>query len=232
MKILVVDDDPLITDAMCIGLRADTHAVDTASNGIDASFLGRSYDYDCIILDHSLPGKNGLTVCNDIRGAGKNTPIIFVSVTGNVETKVQALDVGADDYLVKPFSMLELRSRIKAITRRAPAMQNNLILKIDDLILDLNSRSATRNNRHIHLTKKEFALIEHMMRHQGIVLSRTNLMEHVWTADSDPFSNAVEAHIRNIRKKINITGRKNLIANIQGHGYIMDTPERLTRFGK
>lgn len=231
MKILVVEDDPLIADALCHGLRADTHAVDVAYTGIEGSFLGRSYEYDCILLDHSLPGKNGLTVCTDIRGACKNTPIIFVSVTGDVQTKVQALENGADDYVVKPYSLAELRSRIKAVTRRTPTVRTNHLI-IHDLTLDQSSHSATRGDKHIHLTKKEFALLEYLMRHQGIVLSRSTLMEHVWTADSDPFSNTVEAHIRNLRKKINVGKKKDLIANIPGHGYIMDTPEKLSRLGK
>ncbi len=230
-KILLVEDDPLISDALRLGLQTDTHAVDIAHNGTEGSFLGRSYDYDCVILDHSLPGKNGLTVCSDIRGAGKSTPIIFVSVTGDVETKVQALDSGADDYVVKPFSMTELRSRIKAVARRTPLMRNDQLI-IDDLTLDLSSHSAIRSGKHVHLTRKEFALLEYMMRHQGIVMSRSTLMEHVWTADSDPFSNTVEAHIRNLRKKINSSNKKDLIVNIPGHGYIMDSPQKLARFGK
>ncbi|MES2314835.1 MAG: response regulator transcription factor [Patescibacteria group bacterium] len=231
MKILLVEDDPSISDALSLGLRADTHAVDIAPNGNEGSFLGRNYDYDCILLDHSLPGKNGLTVCSDIRGAGKMTPIIFISVTGGVETKVLALDSGADDYMVKPFSFIELRSRIKAVARRTPTVQSNQRI-IDDLILEPNSHSAQRGGKHIHLTKKEFALLEYMMRHQSIILSRSTIMEHVWTADSDPFSNTVEAHIRNLRKKINAGKKKDLIANVPGHGYMMDIPANLARFRK
>jgi len=230
MKILVIEDDPAISDMLRMGLRSDTHAVDVADNGTEGSFLARSYEYDAIILDHALPGKSGLTITKDLRCSGKTTPIIFLSVTGDAGTKVEALDSGADDYMTKPFSMAELHSRIRAVTRRAPAAINVPLLRIHDLTLDPKTHTATRAGRLIHLTKKEFALLEYMMQNQGIILSRTMLMEHVWTADSDPFSNTVETHIRNIRKKISINGKCDLIVNVTGHGYIMDIPDRLARF--
>jgi two-component system OmpR family response regulator len=231
MKILVVEDDPSVADALCMGLQSDSHAVDIARDGKDGSFLGRTYDYDTIILDHALPGKDGLTICKDIRGIGKTTPIIFLSVTNDTQTKVQAFEYGADDYMVKPFSLLELQSRIKAVARRTPTVRSTS-LKVDDLSLDQNSHSATRGKRRIHLTKKEFTLLEYFMRNQGIVLSRSMIMEHVWTTDNDPFSNTVEAHIRNLRKKINAGSRPNLILNIPSHGYVIDTPEKLKKFNR
>jgi DNA-binding response OmpR family regulator len=131
--------------------------------------------------------------------------------------------------MVKPFSSSELRARIQAITRRAARSQNEQMC-IEDLVLDVNIFQATRGDVHIRLTKKEFALLEYMMRHKGIILSRAMLMEHVWSADSDPFSNTVEAHIRNLRKKINLAGKSDLIANVPGHGYIIDSSDRLMRF--
>ncbi len=232
MKILVIEDDPSIADILRIGLRPDAHAVDIADNGNDGSFMARAYEYDVILLDHALPGKNGIMVCKDIRGLGKTTPIIFLSVTGDTELKVQALDNGADDYLTKPFSLSELKSRIRAVTRR-PALLSSIELKVHDLSLNSQLHCATRNGRQIRLTKKEFALLEYMIRNKGIILSRAMLMEHVWSADSDPFSNTVEAHIRNLRKKINPHKTKyNLIANIPGHGYIIDTPERLSALNR
>ncbi len=228
MKILVVEDDPSIAEALRAGLVSEAHAVDVASDGTDGSFLGRSYEYDAVILDHALPGKNGITVCKEIRSTGKMTPIIFLSVTGDADTKVAALENGADDYVVKPFSMAELRARIRAVARRTPVVRS-AELKVHDLVLDPGRHSATRGSRHIHLTKKEFALLEYMMRNQGVVLSRSILMEHVWTADNDPFSNTVEAHMRNLRKKLNAGNKRDLISNMPGHGYIMDATERLVR---
>jgi two-component system OmpR family response regulator len=228
MKILVVEDDPAIADILRGGLVSDAHTVDVAMDGKDGSFLGRTYDYDAIIMDHALPGKNGITVCKEIRSIGKTAPIIFLSITGDTDNKVAALESGADDYMTKPFSMSELRSRLRAVARRNPVMIQEE-LRIHDLVLDPGRHSATRGEKHIHLTKKEFALLEYMMRNKGAVLSRTTLMEHVWTADSDPFSNTVEAHMRNLRKKINTGGKRDLIANMPGHGYIMDIPERLVK---
>ena len=224
MKILIVEDDPSVSEMLRTGLVSETHIVDVATNGTEGSFLGRSYEYDAIILDHALPGKNGIAVCRDIRGIGKTTPIIFLSVNGDTMTKVEALESGADDYVLKPFSMDELCSRIRAVVRRAPVVRASE-LKVHDLVLDPKRHSAVRSGKPIRLTNKEFALLEYMMRNQGVVLSRSILMEHVWTADNDPFSNTVEAHVRNLRKKINAGNKRDLIVNMPGHGYIMDIPK-------
>jgi two-component system OmpR family response regulator len=221
MKILVVEDDKAVAEMLRVGLVSDAHAVDIAENGNDGSFLGRSYEYDAIILDHALPGKDGIAVCKEIRSRGKTTPIIFLSITGDTETKVSALENGADDYVVKPFSMSELRSRIHAVARRSPTIKRTE-LTVNDLTLNPTRHTAQRGSEDIHLTKKEFALLEYMMQNQGVMLSRSILMEHVWTADSDPFSNTVEAHIRNLRKKINVGNKPDLITNIPGHGYIIE----------
>ena len=231
MKILAIEDDPAVAEMLRIGFQSDTHAVDVATNGTEGSFMARSYDYDIILLDHALPGKNGITVCKDIRCNGKDTPIIFLSVNADTEMKVAALESGADDYVTKPFSMSELRSRVKAVRRRTPLIKNSEF-KIHDLVLDLQFHQAIRAGKRIPLTKKEFSLLEYMIRNKGIVLSRSTIMEHVWTADSDPFSNKVEAHIRNLRKKLNVGKKPSLIMNIPGHGYIIDTPENLKRLAR
>ena len=231
MKILAVEDDPSIAEMLRIGFQADTHTIDVATSGTEGSFMARSYEYDMILLDHALPGKNGITVCKDIRGNGKDTPIIFISVNADTETKVDALDNGADDYMTKPFSMSELRSRIKAVSRRTPLVKNSE-LKIHDITLDIKFHQAIRAGKRINLTKKEFSLLEYLIINKGVVLSRSMIMEHVWTADSDPFSNTVEAHIRNLRKKLNVGKKPNLIVNIPGHGYLIDTPEKLEQTGR
>lgn len=198
--------------------------VEIADNGSEGSFMGRSYEYDAIILDHALPGKNGVTVCKEIRGIGKTTPIIFLSINGDTDVKIAALDSGADDYIVKPFSMEELKSRVRAVGRRAPVVRKTE-LRVHDLILDPSRHSVERGGKAIRLTNKEFALLEYMMKNQGVVLSRSIIMEHVWTADKDPFSNTVEAHMRNLRKKIHMGNKRDLIVNMPGHGYIMDIPK-------
>jgi len=231
MKILLVEDDPSIADILRIGLENEAHIVDIADNGSDGSFMGRTYEYDIIILDHSLPKKSGIMVCKDIRGVGNDTPIIFVSVTGDTDTKVLALESGADDYITKPFSFSELHSRIKAISRRHKnEKMKNTELRVHDLILHKETRQVYRGEKRIRLTKKEFSLLEYMMKNKGKMLSRAIIMEHVWTSDRDPFSNTVEAHISNLRKKINISRKPDLIANASGHGYIMDEPAILTRY--
>ncbi len=161
MKILIIEDDPSIANILRIGLQPDAHAVDIAHNGNDGSFMARTYDYDVILLDDALPGKNGITVCKDIRGIGKTTPIIFLSVTGDAESKVQALDTGADDYVTKPFSLSELRSRMRAVSRRTPILRETE-LTVHDLTLNSQLHCATRRGKQIRLTKKEFALLEYM----------------------------------------------------------------------
>ena len=207
-------------------LASGAHTVDIASDGADGSFLARSYEYDVIVLDYSLPKKNGLVVCKEIRVAGKSTPVIFLSTTDDGATKLAAFDSGADDYMTKPFSLLELSARIQAVRRRPAGIQQKT-LSVGGLTLDSDKYLVTRDNESIRLTRKEFNLLEYFMRNPGTILSRALILEHVWTADSDPFSNTVEAHVRNLRKKINISGKLDMLANIPGRGYVMDVPERL-----
>ena len=228
MKILIVEDDTDTRELIRDALTSHSHTSDISADGADGSFLARTYEYDAIILDYSLPKKDGLTVCKEIRAAHKTTPIIFLSSTDDVDIKVKALEAGADDYMVKPFSLNELHARLKAITRRPKEIQKN-ILCVEDLTLDTETHLVIRGTTPIHLTRKEFNLLEYLMRTPGIIVSRALIIEHVWTADSDPFSNTVEAHIRNIRKKINTGSAPDLIGNIPGRGYIIDSPERLKR---
>ena len=224
MKILVVEDDRAISEAIQHGLMADSHTVEVAEDGQEGSFLARSYIYDAIVLDYSLPKKSGLLLCKEIRASGRSMPILFLSVTSDAETKVNALNEGADDYMTKPFSMSELRARIKALGRRPVNTKQSSIITIDDLSLDTDKQSVHRGSKKIHLTRKEFAVLEYMMRNQGTILSRPLIMEHVWTAESDPLSNTVEVHVRNIRRKISTGKKSELISNIPGRGYIIDVP--------
>ncbi|MFA6554008.1 MAG: response regulator transcription factor [Candidatus Paceibacterota bacterium] len=226
MKLLIVEDDQQLAKTVKNDLMAQNNTVELTDNGADGSFLARSFEYDAIILDNSLPKKDGLTICREIRSAGKTTPILFLTIDGGIETKMMAFESGADDYLQKPFSLQELSARLKALSRR-PVIVKNHILRVHDLELDSEKNIVRRGNRRIHPTRKEFGLLEYFMKNIGIVLSRAMLMEHVWTADNNPFSNTVEAHITNLRKKINTGNKPNLIANIAGRGYIMDTPENL-----
>jgi len=229
MKILVVEDDRDTAEMVRNGLVSGNNTVELASDGSNGSFLGRSYDYDAIVLDYSLPKKDGLSVCREVRAAGRSTPIIFLSVNDDQETKIAAFDLGADDYVTKPFSIQELNARLQAVSRR-PTLTHQTHLVVGDLQLDTEKHHVVRGSKPVHLTHKEFALLEYLMRNIGVILSRAILMEHVWTADSNLFSNTIEAHIRNLRKKINAGGKANLIGNIPGRGYVIDTPENLKHF--
>lgn len=221
MKILVVEDDPEIRDSLKTSLEAESFAVDTASDGEAGSYLARTNDYDVIVLDLGLPKKDGTTVCTDIRSVGKTTPILMLSVQADTQQKIKLLNAGADDYMAKPFSFKELIARIRALLRRPSQLQSD-ILEVDDLIVDIARQKVSRSNKEIYLTRKEFSLLEYLMRFKGMVISRGMLMEHVWNAESDPFSNTIEAHILNLRKKIDTFKKRKLILTIPGRGYKID----------
>lgn len=222
MRILLIDDSQEIIDFLKIGLKPEGFIVDTAQDGDKGSFLARTSDYDLIILDYLLPKKDGLEVCNEIRKDGNLAPILVVSAMAETEIKISLLNAGADDYIVKPFAFSELLARIKALLRRPREMEKD-ILKIDDLIIDINSYSVKRGSAKIYLTRKEFALLEYLIKNRGKVLSRGMIMEHVWDMETDIFSNTIETHILNLRRKIDIPGKKKLIHTIQGRGYKLDT---------
>ncbi|HEY4503963.1 MAG TPA: response regulator transcription factor [Candidatus Paceibacterota bacterium] len=221
MKILLIEDDGEIRDFIKNNLTEDTFTVDIATDGQDGSFLARTNHYDAIILDYSLPIKNGVDVCEEIRASGVETPIIFLTIYGDIKRKVQALEAGADDYMIKPFSLEELRARINAMCRRPRKIESPLLM-IDDLVLDTQKRTVARGETNIYLTRKTYDLLEYLMKNKNTVLSRGAIMEYVWNSESDPFSNTVEAHISNLRKKINIAGKKDILKNIAGRGYIVE----------
>lgn len=220
MKILLVDDEREILNFLKPSLEAEHFVVDVAEDGERASFLGRTNDYDLIILDNILPKKTGLEACKEIRAAGKTTPIIVLSVKTEIATKVDLLDAGADDYLSKPFSLDELLARIRALLRRPKGLQAD-VLRVGDLVLDTKDHSVRRGEQEIKLTRKEFMLLSYLMRSGGGVLSRGMIMEHVWHMDTDPFSNTIEWHILSLRRKIDLKGKKKLIHTVQGTGYRM-----------
>lgn len=221
MKILVIDDDKDITNYIKAGLSDYSYAVEIANEPLNGSFMARTNIYDLIIIDYSLPQKCGVDICKEIRDSGNETPIIILTIHNEVRKKVQSLNSGADDYVVKPFSMDELKARITAICRRPKNIISSLIY-IDDLIIDTNKKMVKRGDKQIYLTRKTYNLLEYLVRNRGLILSRGMIMEYVWNAESDPFSNTVEAHILNLRKKINIDGKKDLLRNIPGRGYIID----------
>lgn len=221
MRILVIEDDESLNRFLKASLEAECFIVDTAVDGETGSFLGRTNEYDVIILDNILPNKNGKEVCLDIRTHGNTVPILMLSALTETNTKTELLNAGADDYLTKPFSLHELLARVRALLRRPKPLMRD-VLCIDTLTMDINRHIVTRCNTEIRLTRKEFILLEYFMRNQGIVLSRASIMDHVWDMYADPFSNTLESHILSVRKKIDALCERKLIHTISGLGYIMD----------
>ncbi len=221
MRILIVEDEQKIADSLKASLEAEFFAVDHAEDGQHGSFLARTNEYDLIILDNMLPKKKGIEVCKEIREEGLKVPILMLSVEDSSETKIILLNAGADDYMTKPFVLGELLARIRALLRR-PQQAVNTILEINNLTLNPQRCIVTRGDKEIYLPRKEFALLEYMLRNQGIALSRSMIMEHVWDENADPFSNTIESHILSLRKKIDLPNERKLIHTLPGRGYILD----------
>jgi len=218
MKILVVEDDKDTLDFLKPSLKAEGFVVDTAENGTDGISMTLANNYDLVILDFNLPDKNGDLVCQEIRKKGKTTPILILTVDTEVNNKVKLLNLGADDYLTKPFSFEELLARVKALLRRPEKIEKE-ILQVNNLTLDRKKQKVTRAKREIYLTLKEFQLLEYLIRHQGEVISKISILENIWDSEVDLFSNAIETHISNLRKKIDKNSPKKLIKTISGRGY-------------
>lgn len=218
MRILVVEDDPLIANFLKTNLEKSFFAVDVALDGEKGIFLGRSNDYDLIILDNILPKKNGREVCQEIREKKKGVKIIMLSALADVSTKVDLLETGADDYMSKPFSFSELLARIKVLLRR-PNEMNEEIITLGDLIIDLKNGKLKKGEKSIHLTRKEFMLLEFLAKNAGRTLTQLAIMEHVWGLEVNFFSHTLKSHIRNLRAKIDKEGEKSLIQTVSGRGY-------------
>ena len=220
MRILVIEDNKQIARTLKASLTNECFAVDVAPDGEKGCFLALTNDYDLVILDYMMPKKDGREVCTTIRKEGKTMPIIILTVKSEIEDKVNLLNLGADDYLTKPYSFEELMARIKALLRR-PLQIEPEILQINNLTLDTKKRLVKRAGKEIQLTRKEFMLLQYLMRNKGIILSRGMIMEHVWDMEQDLFSNTIEAHILALRKKLDRNHSQKLIQTISGMGYRM-----------
>ncbi|QQR60659.1 response regulator transcription factor [Candidatus Uhrbacteria bacterium] len=218
MRLLVVEDDRQVSQALKDVLTKQSFSVDTTATGEDALRLANDVAYDVILLDYVLPGIDGKQVCKILRERGFHTPILMLTVRCETSDKVCALDEGADDYLTKPFSTDELVARVRALLRRSKAFQSDTF-QLDDLVIDGKRQRVVRGQREIYLTRKEFGLLEYLMRNQGVVLSRTDIMEHVWDKSADPGSNTIETHMMTLRKKVDEAGKSKLIHTVQGRGY-------------
>ncbi len=219
MRILIVEDEKDIINFLKPSLEAESFVVDVAKDGEAGLFLALTNDYDLIILDNTLPKKTGLEICKEIRSNKKNIPIIMLSVISDIDKKVELFNAGADDYLTKPFSFQELLARIRSVLRRPNNMERE-VLQVDDLELDSRRNLVKRGGVEISLTRKQFMLLEYLMRNVGMVMTRSMIMEHVWDMNADPFSNTIETHILSLRKKIKLQNNQpELIHTIPGRGY-------------
>jgi DNA-binding response OmpR family regulator len=223
MHILVVEDEQRLAALIRRVLVEERHAVDVAHDGDTGLDLADSDTYDLVILDIMLPGKDGFEVCRQMRADGVETPVLMLTARGAVEDRVAGLNVGADDYLVKPFALEELLARVNALLRRRKGgLETSTELRAKDLTLDLVRHEVRRGNRIIELTAKEFALLEYLMRHPGQVLTRTQITDHVWRYDIDALSNVVDTYIHYVRDKVDKGHSTPLIKTIRGVGYKID----------
>jgi two-component system copper resistance phosphate regulon response regulator CusR len=219
MKILIIEDDEFLRVTLKQALESDVFTVDQMPDGVNGSYMARTNKYNLIIIDYILPGKDGLTIVKEIREARIECPILIMSVKGEVNDKVTLLEGGADDYLAKPFTYPEFRARVHALTKRNYKISEE-ILMIDDLTIDTRRIEITKSGQPVYLTRKEFGILQTLSRKRGQVVSRQEIVEEVWDMNSDPFSNTVEAHMRNLRKKIESPHRQ-IIQTIPGRGYKM-----------
>jgi len=217
MRILIVEDDRRIANVLKKGLSEEGYAIDLAYDGFEGQFLGESEDYDLIILDLMLPKVDGMTVCKNLRKKQIKTPIIILTAKTAIEDRVEGLNIGADDYLTKPFSFRELTARINALLRRS---QETLppTLKADNLELDPAKHVVTKAGKKIDLSAKEFAILEYLLRHKNQAVTRTMILEHVWDYNFDPASNIVDVFMNHLRKKVDSEGTS-LIQTIHGVGF-------------
>jgi len=218
MKILIIDDEAPLVEFLKKGLEAQFFMVETASDGERGAFLGRTGNYDLIILDYVLPQLNGPEVLREIRREKRHIPVIMLTVKSELTNKQEMFDLDVDDYLTKPFLFEELLLHIKAILQR-PAKIEAEIIKIDNLTFNSQRKSVKRGGREIYLTKREFCLLEYLLQQRDKIVSRTQLLEHVWDFNADPFSNSIETHIASLRRKLNVNKNRNLIHTFNGRGY-------------
>src|SRR6266481_7846541 len=223
MRILVAEDDPHLGRSLKTGLEANHYAIDLVVDGEEALSLALSVPYDLVILDILLPRLDGLHVCRQLRNEGKVTPILFLTALDGVEQRVKGLDMGADDYLTKPFAFSELEARVRALLRRESPFKTT-VLRFMDITLDLRTHEVRRGERTLTLMNKEYLLLELLMLHPGQVLSRTMIAEHVWNADVENLSNVIDVYVRYLRRKLCEQDEPNVIQTIRGFGYQLKEP--------
>ncbi len=225
MRILIVEDERQIAAFLERGLKEEGYAVDVVYDGNDALDWAAAVEYDGIVLDVMLPGRDGFSVCRELRSRGDKTPVLMLTARDTVDDRVTGLDIGADDYLTKPFAFKELVARLRAVTRRQGDV-HSVELQVGDLTLNTLTHTAQRGERRIELTTKEYNLLEFLMRNPQRVLTRTQIAEHVWNLDFHSESNVVDVYIRYLRRKIDGDSDLKLIKTVRGSGYLIsDEPE-------
>ena len=224
MKILLIEDDRQTADYIAKGLRQHGHVIDRADNGRDGLYLATGERYDVMVVDRNLPKMDGLSLVKAARTSGTTTPVLFLTTMSGVDDRVEGLEAGADDYLVKPFAFAELLARVSALARRPPIAATTS-LKVGDLEVDLLSRAVTRAGKRIELLAQELKILEYLMRHAGEIVTRTMLLEKVWDFHFDPKTNIVETHISRLRAKIDKGFDKPLLHTVRGAGYVIRSPE-------
>lgn len=220
MRILLIEDYKPLQKSLARGLREKGFAVDVSGEGKEGLWYACSNDYDVVILDLMLPGMDGLSILKNLRARGKQTHVLILTAKDTLDDRVRGLEIGADDYLVKPFAFAELLARIQALVRRS-YRQKNPLLHVDDLCVDLSQQRVWRGKEEIDLTPREYALLEYLALRQGQTVSRSDIWEHVYEFDSSADSNVVDVYIGYLRKKIERSGKPALIHTVRGRGYIL-----------
>jgi two-component system OmpR family response regulator len=223
-RILVVEDDPETAGQLVESLTSSGYEVDLAASGNEALSRGAACDYAVITIDRMLPDIDGITVMRQLRDDGVCAPVLIVSALGEVDDRVRGLRAGGDDYLVKPFSFVELLARVEALGRRSDTIVKETILRVGDLAIDLVSRTAARRGKDIFLLPKEFELLEYLVRNEGRVVSRAMLLRHVWDLHFDPSTNIIDVYVGRLRRKIDGEQAYPLIHTVRGVGYCLRAP--------
>ena len=221
MHILVIEDEQRLCRLLRRSLEANRHVVDIATEGETGLAAASGGGYDVVILDLGLPDMDGLEVCRRLRGGGVGTPVLMLTARDEIEDRVSGLDAGADDYLGKPFALAELLARVRALSRRPPRPRDDRELRLDDLRLDLAGHRVFRGERVINLSAKEYALLEFLLRHAGQVLTRQQIIEHVWRYDYDGLDSVVDTYIHYLREKIDADAARRLVQTVRGVGYVL-----------
>jgi two-component system copper resistance phosphate regulon response regulator CusR len=225
MRLLFVEDDRALRSAVARGLREASYAVDEADNGTQALRLAQSAKYDAIVLDILLPGESGITVCQKLRRQRNPVPILMLTALEGVEQRIAGLDAGADDYLTKPFDFGELLARLRALTRRRGDVEHAELV-VGDLVIDVSRQTVRRGKRDIPVTAREFGFLSHLARNAGRVVSRAELMEHVWGDESGSYSNIIDVYASRLRRKIDEGSATPLFSTVRGAGFVLEAPKK------